>query len=198
MVKLLFGFVDSRDLEAVAVRVRLPDLDDRITPPLKAMAASTLENKFYYLPDEKEQVACLVDEESGEGVLLGAIYSEADEAPVKDGDKWHMRFKDGAVLEYDRKTHELVANLGAEGKATVTAGAGVTIDGDTTIKGKLTVDGDAAVTGKVDATGDVSSDGTVSGLSGVKAGPEVGGVSLLTHMHPTAAVGPPSPPTPGT
>lgn len=44
------------------------------------------------------------------------------------------------------------------------------------------LDGDVAVTGDMDVDGDVTA--------------LLGSVSLITHTHPTAAIGPPSPPTP--
>jgi len=77
----------------------------------------------------------------------------------------------------------------------VVGGAKWTLEGN-----KLTVDCDLEVTGKVaaqqtiDATGDITSSATVTGRAGVSGAT----ASLDTHMHPTAALGPPSPPTPGT
>jgi hypothetical protein len=71
----------------------------------------------------------------------------------------------------------------------------------TLANGKLLVDCDLEVTGKVtaqqtiDATGDITSNALVKGLDVQATSTQS---NLATHMHPTAALGPPSPPTPGT
>lgn len=53
--------------------------------------------------------------------------------------------------------------------------------------GGITLTGNVTINGALSVTGDVT-----AGAGGA------GSVGLLTHEHPTAAVGPPSPPTPGT
>ena len=65
----------------------------------------------YHMPDVGEHVACLIDAHNEEGVVLGAIYSAADPAPVADQDKRHLSFKDGTKIEYDREAHRLTVEL---------------------------------------------------------------------------------------
>lgn len=55
--------------------------------------------------------------------------------------------------------------------------------------GEVQIGGDLNVVGDINVLGDVVGNIMVAGVS-------TGTVSLLNHVHPTAAVGPPSPPTP--
>jgi phage baseplate assembly protein gpV len=54
---------------------------------------------------------CLKDERDEAGVVLGAIYSDVDRAPVNSADKFHLGFKDGTAVEYDRAAHLLALNF---------------------------------------------------------------------------------------
>ena len=98
-------------------------------------------------PDIGEQVAVLLDARGEDGVVLGAIFSAADAVPVVSRDKWHRRFADGAILEYDRAAHQLTVRGGvskvvveAGAEITLKAGAKVSIDAPATeISGTLLV-----------------------------------------------------------
>ena len=50
------------------------------------------------MPEINEHVVCLMNND--EGVILGSIYSEADNVPVVSKDKFHIKFEDGRVLGY--------------------------------------------------------------------------------------------------
>ncbi|MBS1186678.1 MAG: phage baseplate assembly protein [Burkholderiaceae bacterium] len=104
---LKFGTVSAVDEETMRVRVRLPDLDNLRTDWLPVGVRKSKDDKDYWLPDIGEHVAVLLDGNGEDGVVLCAIYSEADAVPVKSRDKWHRRFKDGTTIEYDRSTHKL-------------------------------------------------------------------------------------------
>ncbi len=85
---------------------------------LSVLQAKTQKDKFYFMPDLGEQVACLMDERSEAGVILGAIYSDLDEVPVVSKDKFKIKFQDGAEIEYDRAEHVLnliCPNINIEG-----------------------------------------------------------------------------------
>lgn len=70
---------------------------------LPVLVSRTQDDKFYYLPDVGEQVACLMDENAEEGVVLGAIYSEKEKpGAVKGQDKIGVEFKNGDLIEHDR------------------------------------------------------------------------------------------------
>ena len=111
-------------------------------------------------------------------------------APVASGDKHHVRFDDGAEMEYDRASHQLtvkggiqkvVVEVGAD--ILLKAGAKVTIDvpetevtGNLLVKGKLTYQGGmagsggsgaaAAITGNVQVIGDIDATGTIMDAGG--------------------------------
>lgn len=71
----------------------------------------THRDKALDLPDISEQVALILDRR-GEGVVLGAIWSEADPVPQSDGpDVDVRRYDDGTLLRYDRKAHKLTAEV---------------------------------------------------------------------------------------
>lgn len=95
------------------VRVELPDLDGLETGWLMVLAAKTLEDKEYWLPDIGEQVAVLLDSHGEDGCVLGAVYSDVDTVPVASKNKWHRRFKDGSTFEYDRELHRYQVVIGA-------------------------------------------------------------------------------------
>lgn len=71
--------------------------------------------------------------------------------------------------------------------------SGFEIEGDVEVDGNFDIDGDIKATGNIEAEGDIKAEGEVSAKSGLS-----GQVSLSTHQHPTAALGLPSPPIPGT
>lgn len=106
------GLVVAVDEQRVRVRVQVPDLDNLETGWLMVLAGKAQDDKDYWLPDEGEQVAVLLDVRGEDGLVLGAVYSEVDAPPVVSRDKWHRRFKDGSSFEYDRATHTYAATVG--------------------------------------------------------------------------------------
>ena len=128
----------------------------------------------------------------GDQVLLVGI--------SRDSELWKKDFKDDLIPESssgltlnDLVAVPFVAEKWGEG---ATAKIQVTEDGDilmTPKSGRKVISAaDILVRGKVQTTGDVVAGVTEAGGQVV----EIGGVSLKTHMHPTAVVGPASPPTP--
>lgn len=187
---LKFGTVAAIDEKTMRVRVRLPEMDNLRTAWLPVLTRKTLSDKDYWLPDLGEHVAVLLDARGEDGVVLGAIFSEADVVPVASRDKWQRRFADGAVLEYDRAGHVLtvtggiqkvVVEVGAE--ILLKAGAKVTLDtpdtevtGNLRVLGKLTYQGGlsgsggsgaaATITGNVQIEGNLNASGTVMDAGG--------------------------------
>lgn len=137
------GIVSAIDPAKCAVRVKFPDNDEVLSYWLPVVQPKTLKDRFYFMPDVDEQVVCLLDEHGEAGVVLGAIYSDADPVPVNDPDKFHTAFQDGTVLEYDRKEHKLFVDVKGDIVALATGKCNVTIDGKTTwiSKGTVEVDG---------------------------------------------------------
>jgi len=131
---LQFGIVEEVDDAKALVKVRLPALDDMVTHWLHVLADDSLDDKDYALPDPGTQVAILLDPRGEDGVMLGALYSEADRPPVSTRDKWHRKFSDGTTIEYDRAAPKLAVD--AQGDIEIDATGNVTLkaQGDITIE----------------------------------------------------------------
>ena len=82
---LRFGIVSQIDAINVLARVNFGD-DDSTSFWLPVIQTKTLKDKFYVMPDVGEQVVCLMDENSEDGVILGAIYS-AEDKPILQNEK---------------------------------------------------------------------------------------------------------------
>jgi phage baseplate assembly protein V len=122
--------------------VLFEDQDGMTSDWLPVMQKKTLQDKAYWMPDTGEHVVCLMDDNAEFGVIIGAIYSDADTPPVSSKDKYHVRFNDGTTLEYDRAAHLLKADVKGDINVLATGKADVTIDGKTTWISKGTIDHD--------------------------------------------------------
>ena len=121
------GIVNAIEPGTCRVRVQFSELDGVVSAWLPVMQKKTLKDKQYWLPDLGEHVVCLLDENQEFGVVIGAIYSDADAPPVSSGDKYHVTFDDGTFIEYDRAAHKLTAHVvGGTLEATVDVSATVT------------------------------------------------------------------------
>jgi phage baseplate assembly protein V len=183
---LKFGLVDAVDEQRMRVRVRLPDLDNLVTAWLPVLTRKSLRDKDYWLPDIEEHVAVLLDANGDDGVVLGALFSQADPPPVTSRDKWHKRFSDGAEFEYDRSSHTLAVRGGvrqviveAGDSILLKAGTKVTIDtpnaecsGELLVRGKFTYNagmtgsGGAEIDGKVQVSGNINASGAIMDSAG--------------------------------
>lgn len=108
------GIISDIDETSVRVRVTLPECDNLKSNWLAVLQRNSQDNKDYWLPDMGEQVEILLDDNGEDGVVLGAVYSTVDTAPVASRDKRYVQFSDGAAFEYDRSTHQLTINGGIE------------------------------------------------------------------------------------
>jgi phage baseplate assembly protein gpV len=108
---LKFGVVTRVDAANCRARVRYQDNEGIESWWLAVIQRKTTGDRDYHLPQPGEHVACMVDAHNDEGVILGAIYSAADPAPVSSQDKRHTQFEDKTEVEYDRKTHEMRASI---------------------------------------------------------------------------------------
>ncbi|OQS39943.1 phage baseplate assembly protein V [Chromobacterium haemolyticum] len=170
-------------------RVRLPDLDNMRTMWLPIAYPKTLQDQCCWTYDNGEHVAVLLDARGEDGVILGAVYSDVDKPPVTDPNKFAVRFKDGALLEYDRGTHVLTVTgvqkvvVQADAEILLQAGAKVTVDtpeaefsGNVLVKGKLEGQGgmavsggngaSAVISGKVEVEGDIHASGSMMDAGG--------------------------------
>ncbi|MDD3012624.1 MAG: phage baseplate assembly protein V [Candidatus Gastranaerophilales bacterium] len=108
---LKFGIVINIDESKAQARVQFYDEDEMSSYWLSVLQSKTLKDKFYILPDTGEHVVCLMDENSEEGVILGAIYSEADTCPISSKDKILAKFSDGTSIEIDKSQGNLTINV---------------------------------------------------------------------------------------
>jgi phage baseplate assembly protein V len=124
------GIVTDQDLEQGRVRVQFPDRDQMRSYWLQVVVPKTAADKAFWMPDPGEQVVCLMDEYDEAGAVLGAVYSSVDTPPVQSADKFHLRFRDGTAIEYDRAAHALTIVLCAGASATLNAPAAIRLESD--------------------------------------------------------------------
>ena len=123
------GLVKQQDIQTARVRVAFPDHDQMLSYWLPVLFSKTHNDKAYWIPDVGEQVVCMMDEHDEAGAVLGAIYSSVDTPPVASSDKYHLLFKDGAIMEYDRAAHALSVALPSGATLNLSAsGATLSID----------------------------------------------------------------------
>jgi phage baseplate assembly protein V len=155
----MIGKVVAIDEVTCKVRVEFPDRDDGdgktlVSDWLPVGQKKTLGDLEYWLPDLDTQVACLMDDLLEAGVVICAIYSDADPPPVTNKDLYYRRFKDGTVIQYDRAGHKLLADIKGDIEVKATGKADVTIAGKTTWSSDM-----------IDLNGGGAMAGCINGLS---------------------------------
>lgn len=107
---LRFGVISQINASKVEARVRFED-DDSTSFWLPILKTKTLKDKFYSMLDIGEQVACLMDENSEDGVILGAIYS-AEDLPAKQTEKeMSINLENGSFLNINKETDTLTISF---------------------------------------------------------------------------------------
>jgi len=137
----------------------------------------------WWAPEVGEQVLLLSP--SGDlsmAIVLPAIYQDDFLPPAASADVRHIKFSDGAVIEYDRAAHHLKAVLPAGATTELVSDGGISIVGDIAVEGSITATVDITATGEVSDT-----DGTLSRLrSNYNSHKHVGNLGAPTS--PTDAV----------
>ena len=127
---LRFGIVSQIDPINVQARVSFED-DESTSYWLPILQTKTLKDKFYAMPDIGEQVACLMDENSEDGVILGAIYSTEDVSTTQSEKQLSVNLEDGSYINADKENQtltvafskmKLIGNIEHDGTFTNTAG----------------------------------------------------------------------------
>ncbi|MCP3923327.1 MAG: phage baseplate assembly protein V [Desulfobacterales bacterium] len=91
------------------VRVMINDVS---THELPVLFPKTQDDKFQFMPDIGEQVLCVfLPFDVTQGFVIGSMFSGVDSAPVEGSSKAHIKFKDNAILEYDRDSHKLTIDI---------------------------------------------------------------------------------------
>ena len=186
-----FGIITAVDPARGWARARLPEYDNLETAFLPVLQRRTHRDKALDLPDVGEQVALLLDLRGEDGVILGAVWSEADPVPQTEGpDVDVRRYADGTVLRYDRAAHRLTGEIRGDAAVTCTGRAEVTAQGAACVESRtaltlaapvITLKGTLAMqsyAGGGPTTAEI--DGTLK----IRRGDvEAEGVSLRSHRH---------------
>lgn len=128
--------------------VEFPDLDGMTTKPIPVGQASTGKDKAFRMPKPGDHVGVVMDENFEDGLVVAAIYSDADPPPVT-GDRIHLALEGGAVFDFDAEAQSLNISIG--GCTFTLSSTGLSVDG-----GKIIVAG-----GNIETDQDVIAD-TVS------------------------------------
>ncbi len=107
---LKFGTITS--INPLTARARVQFAEDGMNSYwLAVLQNKTLNDKFYSMPAVGEQVACLMDENSEEGVILGAIYTSEDTPVIETEKQYSANFEDGTFANVDKETQTLTLSF---------------------------------------------------------------------------------------
>ena len=115
---LRFGIVTQINPVTVQARVNFAD-DESTSYWLPIIQSKTMKDKFFVMPDIGEQVACLMDENSEDGVILGAIYSSVDLPVVTSEKQISLNLENSSLINIDKETNTLTItfeNINLNGK----------------------------------------------------------------------------------
>lgn len=103
---LRFGIVSQINSALVQARVSFED-DESTSFWLPILQTKTLKDKFYIMPDIGEQVVCLMDENSEDGVILGAVYSTEDTPVITSEKQISLNLENNSLINIDKETNSL-------------------------------------------------------------------------------------------
>ena len=157
--------------------VQFKDHDEILSKELPILTPFTQNNKAYFPLAENQKVIVLFlpTGENTDGFIIGTLFDKDNPPPVKDRNKFHIKFEDGTTIEYDKNTHKL--------KAVVNGDIEITAN-NTNITTVTTHNGDVVVNGGLIVKGNITASGQISDLGGAK-----GSLSELrdiynSHTHP--------------
>ena len=135
-----FGTITA--INPLTARARVQFAQDNMTSFwLPILQAKAFKDKYYVIPDVGEQVACLMDENAEDGVVLGAIYTTEDTPLNTSEQEAAANFEDGSFANIDKETQtltlsfpniHLIGNITHEG--TLTNSEGIKSNADITDK----------------------------------------------------------------
>lgn len=173
-----FGVIDQTDFTSdpvqPRVRVKTGDILTAWIPISAVRANSDAEHD----PVQKgEHVILLAPSgELAQAVVVGKLFSADYPSPDLNPDNHRRKYRDGAIIEYNSKTHHLNAVLPDGGTVNAVATGGFTFTGDITHHGDYTHNGNLNQTGLQTVSGDVVA----------------GGISQINHTHGGVQSGPSS------
>jgi len=114
------GKVSSIDPIKGTAQVTFEDREDIVSGDLPILVPFTLEDKAYYMPAVEERVRVLFDPEApSRGCIIGSYYADTRLPPFGDENKAYVYFKDGTLLEYDKKLHRLAVYIPEGGEKSI-------------------------------------------------------------------------------
>lgn len=203
---LRFGNITEVDPSKGYARVTFTD-DGIVSDWLQFVVMGAIKDNFSHTFSINEQVACLMDENSEEGVILGAIFNDKT-PPNNAGDGvFRVKFDDDSVIEYNRNTSEYTLdikgkiNISADTEININSTAGevkinalnatvtataiakiqapeIQLTGAVAISGSLTIGGTISAPGGGAISGNFEVDGQIKGATITD-----GTISLGTHKH---------------
>jgi len=110
---LRFGNITEVDPAKGYARVTFTD-DGIVSDWLQFLVLGAIRDNFSHTFNINEQVACLMDDRSEEGVILGAIFN--DKTPPNNAGEgiFRVKFEDDSVIEYDRNSHKYTLDIKGE------------------------------------------------------------------------------------
>jgi phage baseplate assembly protein V len=188
-----FGNITEVDPAKGYARVKFTD-DGIVSDMLQIVVMGALQNKFFHTFDINEQVVCFMDENSEEGVILGAVFNNKTAPNGGNKDKVRVVFSDDSFIEYDRASHQYTINV--QGDVNITSSGTTTVEAAVVSVGaemvdveattvnveadSVSVSGDVEVTGNTVITGNLTVSGTISSAISISAPAISGpGVSML-------------------
>lgn len=107
---LRFGIISQINPQTVQARVIFGD-DESTSFWLPILQTKTMKDKFYAMPDIGEQVVCLMDENSEDGVVLGSIYSTEDTPVVSTEKQISLNLENNSLINIDKETNTLTVTF---------------------------------------------------------------------------------------
>lgn len=185
-------------------RVQFSDIDDIVSYDLRILVNNANKNKYQAPPDVGCNALCIMMPTGhSDGFIIGTFYNEKNPAPIGSLDQvMHWTFEDGTVLDYDKSTSTLKADVKGPvdvkttSNAYVDAATNATVKcpkidliGDVTITGNLTVIAGGAVvaeisaqnmkiTGKIASTNDISTSKNITAKGNITATGTVSGANI--------------------
>lgn len=140
MSKLRFGNITEVNPDNCYARVKFTD-DEIVSAPLQILVRAALVDKDSFTFEINEQVAVIMDDNSEEGVILGAIFNDKTKPDGGGTGIFRMLFGDGTFMQYDKNTHKYEVNV--KGDVAITAEGDVSIEAETASVTATTVEVDA-------------------------------------------------------
>ena len=187
---LRFGNITEVDTAKCYARVTFTD-DGIVSDWLQILVRAAIQDSDSYTFDINEQVACLMDENSEQGVIMGAVFN--DSKSPNGGGKGITRFlfSDNSSIEYNRNSHEYTIDV--KGKINIKSNSEVNIEALTAKvqAANINLIGNTVITGNLAVSGTMAGGG-VSANAGELTVTDVttaSGVKLGTHKHTGVTTG---------